>query len=144
MSSKSISSILREKIKPARIARLATVSSTGRPHLVPICFVFDGRFFYSAIDRKPKRVSPERLARIRNIEQSRQAALLFDEYSEDWNRLWYVLVRGRARVVRNTSERMTAVRMLRRKYRQYAEGMLADDALVIRIEPRSVSAWGDL
>jgi PPOX class probable F420-dependent enzyme len=144
MASKPISPAVRKRFKESRIARLATVSATGRPHLVPICFAFDGRVFYFAIDRKPKRVKPERLVRIRNIIQTEQAALLFDAYSEDWNRLWYVLVRGRARVVKNGSERMTAIRMLRRKYRQYANGMLADDALVIRIELRSVASWGDI
>lgn len=144
MASKPISPAVRKRFKESRIARLATVSATGRPHLVPICFAFDGRVFYFAIDRKPKRVKPERLVRIRNINQTGWAALLFDEYSEDWNRLWYVLVRGRARVVKNGFERMTAIRMLRRKYRQYANGMLADDAVVIRIELRSVASWGDI
>jgi PPOX class probable F420-dependent enzyme len=144
MASKPISPAVRKRFKESRIARLATVSATGRPHLVPICFAFDGRVFYFAIDRKPKRVKPERLVRIRNIIQTGWAALLFDAYSEDWNRLWYVLVRGRARVVKNGFERMTAIRMLRRKYRQYADGMLADDALVIRIELRSVASWGDI
>jgi PPOX class probable F420-dependent enzyme len=144
MASKPISPAVRKRFKESRIARLATVSATGRPHLVPICFAFDGRVFYFAIDRKPKRVKPERLVRIRNINQTGWAALLFDEYAEDWNRLWYVLVRGRARVVKNGFERMTAIRMLRRKYRQYANGMLADDAVVIRIELRSVASWGDI
>ena len=100
---------------------------------MPICYVFDGALFYAAIDRKPKRVRAERLTRVRNITTTGQAALLIDEYSEDWSRLWYVLVRGRARVVTASSQSARAIRLLRWKYRRYAEGMLEDDAVVIRI-----------
>jgi hypothetical protein len=32
--------------------------------------------------------------------------------------------------------------MLRRKYPQYARGMLADDAVVIRIDVQKVTTWG--
>jgi PPOX class probable F420-dependent enzyme len=133
---------LRKKLTKARVARLATVNANGRPHVVPICFVYDGAMFYTAIDRKPKRVNAERLVRVRNIEETGEVALVIDEYSEDWGRLWYVLVRGRARRVTRAPERTRAIRMLRRKYRQYAEGMLGQDAFVIRIVPRGIRAWG--
>jgi hypothetical protein len=83
-----------------------------------------------------------RLRRVRNIDATGRAALVFDEYSEDWNCLWYVLVRGRAWVMTELSRRKRAIRMLRRKYRQYAEGMLADDAVVIRIDVQKVTTWG--
>ena len=55
------------KIEQARVARLATLDARRRPHIVPVCFTYDGQFFYTAIDQKPKRVAPERLARLRNI-----------------------------------------------------------------------------
>ena len=92
----TISPAVRKRLKEARVARLATTNLKGQPHVVPICYVFDGALFYTAIDRKPKRVRAERLTRVRNITTTGQAALLIDEYSEDWSRLWYVLVRGRA------------------------------------------------
>jgi PPOX class probable F420-dependent enzyme len=138
----TISPAVRKRLKEARVARLATTNLKGQPHVVPICYVFDGALFYTAIDRKPKRVRAERLTRVRNITTTGQAALLIDEYSEDWSRLWYVLVRGRAQVVTASSQRARAIRLLRRKYRQYAEGMLEDDAVVIRIVPQQVREWG--
>jgi coenzyme F420-0:L-glutamate ligase / coenzyme F420-1:gamma-L-glutamate ligase len=131
-----------KRLKVARVARLATVDAKGRPHVVPICFAYDGKVFYTGIDRKPKRVPAERLTRVRNIGTTPQVALVVDEYFEDWTRLWYVLVRGRAVLVRNAEERRRAIRMLRKKYRQYAAGMLEDDALVIRIVPRTINSWG--
>jgi coenzyme F420-0:L-glutamate ligase / coenzyme F420-1:gamma-L-glutamate ligase len=138
----TISPAVRRRLKKARVARLATTNANGQPHVVPICFVLDGTVVYTALDRKPKRVPAARLRRVRNIESTRQAALVIDEYSEDWTRLWYVLMQGRARVVTGLSQRARAIRMLRQKYRHYASGMLADDAVVIRIDVRKLTAWG--
>jgi PPOX class probable F420-dependent enzyme len=130
------------QLKIARVARLATLDGQRTPHLVPICFVYDGSVFYSAIDRKPKRVAPERLARLENIKKTPQVALLVDQYDEDWTRLWYVLVRGEARMVSDSAEHKRAIQCLRAKYRQYETEMLRDDAPVLRITPVQITAWG--
>ena len=68
-------------------------------------------------------------------------ALLIDEYDEDWTRLWYVLVRGKAELVSAPAERKRALARLSAKYPQYASGMLADDAPIVRITPEHVSSW---
>ena len=135
---------VRSKLESARVARLATVSPKGAPHLVPVCFVFDRSVFYSAIDRKPKRKSAHQLARLTNIETTPEVALLFDEYDDDWERLWYVLVRGTAALVTEVTEHNLAVTRLKAKYPQYAAGMLDEDALVLRITPEQISSWGKL
>ncbi len=140
--SSRISRKLRKKLEAARVARMATLNARRRPHLVPICFTYDGTFFYSAIDRKPKRVAPNRLARIRNIRKTPQVALLVDQYDEDWKKLWYVLVRGNAKLVSDLAERRRVLRRLRAKYPQYRSGMLTDDAPILRITPLRVTAWG--
>ena len=139
-----ISPGIRAKLKAARVARLATLDAERRPHAVPVCFVCDGSVFYSAIDRKPKRVPPGRLARLKNIKETPQVALLVDQYDEDWTRLWYVLVRGEAELVSASAERKHAIRRLRAKYPQYDGGMLADDAPVLRITPVRITAWGKI
>ena len=141
MARRLISGTVSKKLKAARIARLATVDDKRRPHVVPICFAYDGNTFYTALDRKPKRVPPERLARVRNIVATRHVALVVDEYSEDWTELWYVLITGHASLVTKREERRQAIQMLRKKYPQYAQGMLQDDALLIRIVPRKIKAW---
>jgi len=132
------------KLELARIARLATVNREQRPHVIPICFVWDGSVFYSAIDRKPKRVAPTRLVRLKNIEEIPHVALLVDQYDEDWTRLWYVLVRGEAELVSAPVERKRAIQHLRAKYPQYDESLLADDAPILRITPVRVTAWGEI
>jgi PPOX class probable F420-dependent enzyme len=129
-------------LNKARVAHLATTDANGQPHVVLICFVLDGTAIYTAVDRKPKRVSGARLCRLRNIEATGRAALVIDGYSEYWSRLWYVLVQGRARVIIAASGRAPAIRMLRRKYPQYVDGMLADEAVVIRVDVLKITAWG--
>jgi PPOX class probable F420-dependent enzyme len=134
----------RAKVKAARVARLATLDANREPHMVPICFSYDGSVFYTAIDRKPKRVAPTQLARLKNIRMAPQVALLIDEYDEDWTRLWYVLVRGEAELVSAPAERKRALAQLRAKYPQYRTGMLADDAPIVRITPQRITSWGKI
>lgn len=52
----------------ARIARLATVTAEGLPHVVPVVFAVDGDIVYTAVDGKPK--STTRLRRLANIERN--------------------------------------------------------------------------
>ena len=110
--------------------------------MVPVCFVLLGDTIYQAIDAKPKSVSAGQLRRVKNIRANPVAALLIDHYVEDWRRLWWVLLRGRARVVANGAERGRAIKALRRKYPQYRTTTpLAADALVIALDVRRLRHW---
>jgi PPOX class probable F420-dependent enzyme len=135
---------IRTKLAAARVARFATLDEENRPHVVPICFYYDGSVFYTAIDKKPKRLAPKRLARVRHIRARPDVALLIDEYHEEWSRLWFVLVRGTATLIPKsaTRERARVIRELKKKYRQYAAGILPGDAPIIRITPGRVTSWG--
>jgi coenzyme F420-0:L-glutamate ligase / coenzyme F420-1:gamma-L-glutamate ligase len=95
---------------------------------------------------KPKRVTPERLTRLRNILAVPQVALLIDKYDEDWTQLWYILVRGNAKLIPmpRHKERAWAIRKLRAKYPQYSERMLPDDAPIIQITPEQTTSWGKI
>ena len=135
--------VIRQKLLSAPVARLATCDAAAHPHLVPVCFAYDGRSFYTAVDGKPKRPGVERLARVRHIEANPEVALLVDEYDEDWQRLWYILVRGRAALLSEGDEHAAALRLLRDKYPQYASSqLLPADAPVIRITPVKIVSWG--
>lgn len=124
------------------MARLATADEEGRPHVVPICFAFDGERVYTAVDDKPKAASGRRLKRVRNIEANPRVALLVDVYHEDWRRLRFVLVHGRAALVEGEEEKARAATLLKAKYAQYADADLATpDRLVIRIEPLRATGW---
>ena len=86
---------------PGRTAGHAGRPAEATPGSYLLCL--KRHVFYSAIDRKPKRVAPKRLARLKNIKKTPQVALLVDQYDEDWTRLWYVLVRGEAELVSASS-----------------------------------------
>jgi len=133
-----------EFINAHRVARLATADAVGRPAVIPMCYVFDGISFYSAIDQKPKRVAANELQRIRNIRVNPDVALIIDDYSEDWSQLVYVLVHGAAKIIEpNQSmpvEHATAVAALRLKYEQY-RSMAIDQNPLIKILPNRVRFW---
>jgi PPOX class probable F420-dependent enzyme len=105
------------RLTTARVARLATTDADGRPHLVPIVFAIDGDTLYSAVDRKPKR--SRRLRRIENARARADVTVLVDHYEDDWSRLWWIRLRGSARVLDDGSERERALALLRDKYPQY-------------------------
>ena len=141
LSPSSLKPLASRLIRSARTAHLATADASGRPHVIPICFVFDGKNFYSPIDEKPKRTAPSKLKRLRNIRENPQVALVIDRYSEDWSRLSYVLTIGRARIIQRGNTRQQAIRLLRRKYRQYRT-MAIHERPMISITPKQIIAWG--
>ncbi len=126
-----------------RVARLATADRAGEPHAIPVCFAYDGRLIHIALDEKPKDVPATRLKRVRNILENPNVALVADRYSEDWDLLAFVMVRGRAELVQpEREEHAAAVRLLRGKYHQYEKMKL--EAPVISIRPGRVASWGAL
>jgi PPOX class probable F420-dependent enzyme len=123
---------MRRLVSSAPVGRLATVRRDGRPHLVPICFVVTDEVVYSAVDDKPKR--HRRLQRVSNIKATGIASLLVDEYDEDWSRLWWVRLDGRARLVDNSSEAERAIRGLSDKYPQYRDQPPSGPVLALDVE----------
>lgn len=106
-------------LRAARVAHLATADAAGKPHVVPICFALAGRELFTPLDAKPKRTAPLHLKRVRNILANPEVAVVVDRYDEDWRRLEYVLLRGRARIVMRGKRHKKAIRLLRTKYSQY-------------------------
>ncbi len=130
-------------IRDARTAHLATADKSGQPHVIPICFVFDGKHFYSPIDEKPKRAAPAKLKRLRNIRENPNVALVIDHYDEDWSKLSYVLILGKARILLSGEKHQRAVKLLRRKYPQY-RGMAIHQRPMIQISTTRWTSWGAL
>jgi PPOX class probable F420-dependent enzyme len=126
-------------LRTARTGHLATVSASGEPHVIPVCYALVGEALYVAIDEKPK--SGRRLLRLRNIDATGQAALVVDHYAEDWTQLAWVLARGPARVITATDpHHAPALTALRDKYPQYRT-MALEDAETIELRPGRWSTW---
>ena len=125
-----------------RVAHLATASADGAPHVVPICFARLEDRVYVAIDEKPKRGTPGQLRRLRNIAANPRVAIVADVYDDDdWSRLGFMLLTGRARVLEGDDEHRRAVGALRAKYRQYAS-MALEERPVIAMDVEHVTRWG--
>jgi len=130
-------------IKTGRVARMATVDAAGSPHIVPICYAYDGTRLYSVADEKPKRVEASRLRRLANIQGNSRTCLIIDEYDEDWSHLCFVVIHGTAEILLAGAEHDHAITLLRQKYPQYRTMSLAGGVNpVIAITPTRIVSWG--
>jgi PPOX class probable F420-dependent enzyme len=109
--------IMRQKVETARVARLATTDSSGRPHVVPNTFALAGDRLVWAVDHKPKATTD--LKRVRNLTARPDVSVLVDYYDDDWTTLWWVRVDGTARVLDSSDDRDRVIEMLVAKYDQY-------------------------
>lgn len=134
----------REYVERARVARLGTADERGRPQVIPICFaLLEGRVV-SVLDEKPASSDDPDLRRVRDIEANPFVSLVIDHYSEDWDALGWVQLRGRASILDPGEDgHEQAIEALRGKYDQYADHAL-EERPVIRIEPGGVVSWGNL
>jgi PPOX class probable F420-dependent enzyme len=125
------------RLAQARVARLATIDPDGRAHLVPIVFAVEGDTLYSAVDRKPKR--SRTLRRMENARARPDVTVLVDHYDDDWSRLWWIRLRGRARVLDEGEERERALALLTAKYPQYRTE--PPDGAVLAVDITDVREW---
>jgi PPOX class probable F420-dependent enzyme len=122
----------RERVAAAPVARLATVDAAGRPRVQPCCFALVGDVVYSAVDAKPKRSM--RLARLDDIAVNPAVALVVDHYEDDWSKLWWVRLSGRARLVEGGPEWERAVAQLVAKYPQYRANPPTGTVIAVAVE----------
>lgn len=124
-------------VREARRAVLATIDSKGRSHVLPIGFaIVEGRIL-SAIDGKPK--SGHRLARLANIDRNPIVTVTFDRWDEDWTRLGWVMVRGRATIEAPGTGRDA----LMARYPQYRDNAPAGEVIAVIPEDILWWAWGE-
>ncbi len=91
-----------------------------------------------AVDNKPK--STGQLRRLDDMETAGTATVLVDHYDDDWSRLWWVRIRGRAVVHREHDDAAQVVLgALAAKYAQYREH--PPTGAVYRVEMDEVRSW---
>ena len=122
---------MRRRVQEARVGRMATVRPDGSPHVVPIVYALDEDRLYSAVDEKPK--TTPRLQRLRNIANEPRVEVLVDEYTDDWRRLWWVRLSGRARVLHDGPEHDAGWALLAAKYEQYRDAT-PEAVMVVEID----------
>ena len=132
----------RRFLDTGRVAHLATIDAGGRPHLVPVCYACTDTALYITVDEKPKRQDVP-LQRLRNIQANPAVAVTVDRWDEDWTRLAWVMLRGRADILAAGEEHDRAQALLRARYVQY-RGMDLAPLPVIALRIARVTAWGAL
>ena len=105
-----------ELVAMARVARLAYLDGDARPRVLPVTFAVARDAIWSAIDEKPKRAAEP--ARVEYLRRRPEAALLVDEYDDDWSRLAWVQLLGRVDVLPADSA-PDAMAALAAKYADY-------------------------
>ena len=133
----------RRFLEAGRVARLATADAGGRPHAVPVCYALIESTVYFTIDEKPKNRPGARLKRLSNLRANPFAALVVDRYDEDWSRLGWVMVQGRAEILDAGPEHDLAQARLRARYPQLA-GMRIEALPVVAVRLDHASSWGRL
>jgi PPOX class probable F420-dependent enzyme len=125
-----------------RVGHLATADAGGAPHVIPVCYALAENTLYVTIDEKPKR-QDRPLKRLRNILENPQTAFVVDRWDEDWRRLGWVMLRGRAEILYAGAEHDKAQALLIARYPQY-RGMQLGGLPVIALRIARATAWGDL
>ena len=131
----------------ARRAILVTIAPDGRPRPVPICFIVDAVDparvrVLTPLDDKPKSTDdPRTLARVRDIRERPTVGLLVDRWDEDWAKLGWLRLDGRATLLEPADVPPDAVGRLRDKYPQYANHKL-ETSPMIAIDIEHAKNWG--
>jgi PPOX class probable F420-dependent enzyme len=122
---------MRRLVSDARVARLGTIDPDGSPNLIPFCFVIDANTLYTGVDEKPKRT--KRLQRLENIRRDPRVMVLIDHYEDDWEKAWWVRLRGTARML-DPKQSVRGRQLLIDKYPQYVEDPPDDEVMAIEID----------
>ncbi|MDN5846992.1 MAG: pyridoxamine 5'-phosphate oxidase family protein [Candidatus Nitrosocosmicus sp.] len=149
---------IQEIINRARVARLSTIDYEKQiPHIVPVVFAFDGHHYFIPLDNKRKKATVEKLKRVRNIQHCPNAALLIDEYNEDWSKLLFIMIQGKAYLIgegdekelsaifefdRNSNSAPTVKNgheLLYQKYTQYQKIGIGNYCIILK--PQKIIFW---
>src|ERR1051326_1838904 len=123
-----------------RVGRLATTDKAGQPHVIPVVFATDGDKLYTPLDKKPKRVAPNQLKRVRNLLENPRLAFVVDHYEDDWTKLAWVMVKGMGELLESGEAYATGIRLLEEKYPQYQTMPLNNQPLIV-ITPAQITGW---
>ncbi len=118
-----------------RVCRVATASTAGVPHVVPVCHVLcDGKVYFA---------SETGARKMKNIRTNPHVTVTVDLYSDDWSNLKGVMIQGSAAIV--DKRRFRKIReLLYEKYPQYPDisAIGERDSVIVEVTPRHAFSWG--
>jgi PPOX class probable F420-dependent enzyme len=115
------------------VGHLGLLDEDGEPRVQPVTFALVGDVVVSAIDDKPKRGTPARIARLR---AHPRAALTVDRYDADWTKLAWVQLLGDVSIEPVDAMSLEALQARYPVYRaQPPKGP------VLKLRPKRVLSW---
>jgi PPOX class probable F420-dependent enzyme len=79
-----------ELLRTQDLARIATLSADGYPHIAAMWYAFDGKYVYIATDSTSKKIA--------NIERNSRVAVLVD--NQDWHKPEGIMIQGTSEVLK--------------------------------------------
>lgn len=130
-------------IKGVKVARLATVDQKSHPYVVPVVFVFHENSFFIPLDEKVKTVNARKLKRVKNIEKNPNVTLLIDKYQNDWKKLFFLMIHGKATMIDGKNIKLLDKihKLLISKYPQYKKIGIGNSCIMIN--PIKVTFWNN-
>lgn len=127
----------REFLKSQKILRLATIDSSGNPHIVPVWFMYTNEKFYIGTNTKTRKA--------KNIEKNPKVSFCIDTGIKSPN-IFGVMGIGSAKLILKSDRVETlAKRILLRYFRnlknQSAQQLLDQTDCIIEITPKKITNW---
>ena len=118
-------------LRSNEIGRLATISSNGTPHVVPVSYLFKDDAFLIAVDYDTRK--------LRNLRRNRRTALVVDTLRPNRG----IMIQGNAKLIERGAG-------FRRAYSQFygafgwvrADPWKEGEAPFVRIIPATKASWG--
>ena len=118
-------------LKKNEVCRLATVSGTGAPHVVPVCFIFHEGFLYIATDYDTRKY--------KNILKNPRVALVIDVYRPNRG----ISIEGEAEILERGEEFKRVLDLFYEKFDWVRKDPWGEgEAPFIKIKPLKKVSWG--
>lgn len=137
--------ILYQLLDRVNVARLALINRKNLPEAMPIVFGRHKDILFSPVDGKPKRSS--NLARIKNIKANSNTMLLIDNYSQNWEELWWLRLVCVSKVAIDPPDMESYQNILAEKYEQYQVTQMSnqlDESVFLIFDIKFTNWWGFL
>ena len=127
----------REFLKSQKILRLATIDSSGNPHIVPVWYMYANEKFYIGTNTKTKKV--------RNIKKNPKVSFCVDTGIKS-PYIFGVMGIGRAKLILKTDRVESLAKKILLRYfknlkNQSAQQLLNQTDCIIEIIPKKITNW---
>lgn len=119
-----------------RVSSMAFLSSKGKINVVPMCFAPGQECIYVTTSVKAKKVG--------NLQRNGNTSLLIHDYVDDWGKLSYLMIKGRANMVQDDAEYSNAKALLDARYPQFESSwypIRRETNAILRINMEKIVRW---